>query len=410
LRINCIVGPFLPLPPVLAGACEKIFYALCEEFAQRGHEVTMISRRYKDFPHDEVINGVRHIRVQSRDRPGNSLVFRIFDIVYAWRVRRALPAADITITNSVSAPLIISPRTAGKVYVDVARYPKHQMRMYSRVDRLQCCSTHIARAVIEQTPAVAHLVKAIPNALTSIFAEETANPVDHDRPKEIVFVGRLAREKGVHLLIRAFALIAARHPDWKLVIVGPHLESQGGDGEEFLRELKAMSSESGGAVDFIGPIFNEHDLLARFRRSAIFVYPSVAEKGEAFPVAPLEAMACGCAPVVSDLRCFDDAITPGEHGLNFDHSDPTGKPLAEVLERLIEDEPLRRRFAEASKAKSLTYIPEAVAQLFLEDFAALTGLPVDGERAVVTETSLSHATKMAGVGVPARHEATAVTD
>ena len=378
MRINCIVGPFLPLPPVLGGACEKIFYALCEEFARRGHDVTMISRTFRDFPTEEVINGVRHVRVKSRDMPGNKLVFRIADILYAWRIRKALPKADVTITNSVSAPIIIPRRKAGKIYVDVARYPKGQMALYSRVDRLQCCSSHIARAVIAQTPSVAHLVKAIPNTLTSIFAEEAEASLTLEKEKRIVFVGRIAREKGVDLLIKAFALMSSRHPEWRLVVVGPHLETQGGDGEDFLEELKALAERSGAAVDFTGPVFNEHQLADHFRRSAIFVYPSVAELGEAFPVAPLEAMACGCAPVVSDLGCFGDAITPGVHGLSFDHRDPTGAPLAKALEQLILDEPLRQRFAEASKAKSRDYVPERVAQLFLEDFAELTGLPADG--------------------------------
>ena len=378
MRINCIVGPFLPLPPVLGGACEKIFYALCEEFARRGHDVTMISREYRDFPPEEIIDGVCHVRVKSRDMPGNKLVFRIADILYAWRIRKVLPRADVTITNSVSAPVIIPRRKAGKIYVDVARYPKGQMGLYSRVDRLQCCSSHIARAVIAQTPSVAHLVKAIPNTLTSLFAEEAKAPLQSEKAKQIVFVGRIAREKGVQLLIKAFALLSTRHPDWRLVVVGPHLETQGGDGEAFLTELKDLAQQSGAAVDFTGPVFDEHRLADHFRRSAIFVYPSVAELGEAFPVAPLEAMACGCAPIVSDLGCFEDAITPGVHGLSFDHRDPTGKPLAEALERLILDEGLRHHFAEASKVKSRDYVPERVAQLFLEDFAELTGLPADG--------------------------------
>jgi glycosyltransferase involved in cell wall biosynthesis len=106
----------------------------------------------------------------------------------------------------------------------------------------------------------------------------------------------------------------------------------------------------------------------------------VAEKGEAFPIAPLEAMACGCAPVVSDLRCFDDAITDGENGWLFDHRDDTGKPLAALLERLMTSDELRIRTAEAAKQRSRDYTPQAVAQLFLEDFAELTGLPIDTNR------------------------------
>lgn len=373
MRINCVIGPFYPVPPVLAGSIEKIFLALCEQFAARGHQVTMISRRFGDFLNDEVVNGIRHLRVASRDRPGNALAYRIFDIAYGLRVRRMLPAADVTIVNSVSIPLLLSKRTAGKIYVDVARYPKGQFGLYRRVDRLQSCSTHIGRAICEQSPSVAHLVKTIPNALTSIFAKLTEEPVG-DREREIVFVGRLAREKGVHLLIRAFSQIASRYPGWKVVVVGPHREQQGGDGNAFLKELTDMAVASGADVDIIGPIFDEHELAARYSQSAIFVYPSVAEKGEAFPVAPLEAMACGCAPVVSDLRCFDDAITAEENGLVFDHRDESGKPLANILERLMTSDDYRRQIAERAKATSHRYVPAVVAEQFLEDFEELTGL------------------------------------
>jgi len=380
MRINCILGPFLPIPPVLGGSIEKIFLALCEEFSARGHEVAMLSRRFRDFPNENWINGVRHIRVPSRDRPHNALAFRFFDILYTLQVRKALPPADITITNSVSAPLLIPRSTAGKIYVDVARYPKRQMGIYRHVDRLQCCSTHIARAVCEQTPSVAHLVKAIPNALTSIFAATSVGPMQHDRAKEVVFVGRVAREKGLHLLIRAFALVGPKFPDWRLVVVGPHLASQGGDGDGFLQELRGLAAAAGVEAQFVGPIFDERALEECYSRSSIFVYPSIAERGEAFPVAPLEAMACGCAPVVSDLRCFDDAITAEVNGLIFDHRDPSGKPLAEVLERLMSSDTLRHKIAEGAKQKSRDYIPATVARLFLEDFSVLTGLPTDPVR------------------------------
>lgn len=378
MKINCLIGPFYPVPSAFGSSVEKIFLALCEEFAARGHEVTIVSRRYADFAHDERVAGVRHLRVASFDRPARSWLYRLLDVVYALRVRRAMPAADVTITNSVSMPLLLSHRRAGKLYVDVARYPKGQMGLYRRVDRLQACSSHIASAICEQSPSVAHLVKTIPNAVTSVFARLTREPVDHAaRAKEIVFVGRIAREKGVDLLIRAFAKLAPRAPGWRLVVVGPHRSQQGGDGEALLEELKQLAAASQAEVEFTGPIFDEQVLAARYQRSAVFVYPSVAEKGEAFPIAPLEAMACGCAPVVSDLRCFDDAVTGEVNGLVFDHRDASGGALAAVLERLTGDDALRHRLADAAKATSRRYVPAAVAEQFLADFEALTGLPVD---------------------------------
>jgi glycosyltransferase involved in cell wall biosynthesis len=374
MRINCIIGPYLPVPAKLGGAVEKIFLALCEEFARSGHAVTMISRAYAGLPAFGQENGITHIRVPSRDRPTGTLEYRFFDLIYALRVSRILPDADVTITNSVAMPLVIPKRRAGKIYVDVARYPKGQMGMYRRVDRLQACSTHIARAVCEQSPSVAHLVKAVPNALTQTFAMRALETDANQRNKEIVFVGRIAREKGVDLLIKAFGMITAQHPDWRLSVIGPHLAAQGGDGEGFLAELRAMTADLGARVDFVGPIFDEAQLADRYAQAAVFVYPSVAERGEAFPLAPLEAMACGSAVVVSDLRCFDDAVAPGRNGLAFDHRDPTGGSLARVLDRLMTSAALREEISSRGKETSRRYAPAEVAKLFMSDFAELTGL------------------------------------
>lgn len=376
MRISCVLGPYLPVPTLLGGAVEKIFLALCGEFASKGHEVTMISRRFDGLPDEEMRDGIRHIRISSRDRPSSMTVYHLYDVVYASRAARALPPSDVTITNSNSLPLLLSKANAGKIYMSIARFPKGRSGLYARADRLQTCSNHIANAICEQSPSVAHLVKAIPNAFTGAFALLAEQEVtDFVRDKEIIFVGRVAREKGIDLLIRAFLQVSKRHPDWKLTVIGPHLASQGGDGDAFLSELKRLAEPAGNAVQFTGPVFDEGILADRYAKAAIFVYPSVAEKGEAFPLAPLEAMACGCAPVVSDLRCFDDALTPDVHGLSFDHRDATGTTLARALESLIQSDDLRIRLARAAKKKSRAYTPVQVAKLFLDDFGELTGLP-----------------------------------
>jgi hypothetical protein len=56
MRIAIILGPFLPVPPVLGGAVEKVHLALAQAYRAAGHEVTIISRRYSDFPIDEVVS------------------------------------------------------------------------------------------------------------------------------------------------------------------------------------------------------------------------------------------------------------------------------------------------------------------------------------------------------------------
>jgi glycosyltransferase involved in cell wall biosynthesis len=197
------------------------------------------------------------------------------------------------------------------------------------------------------------------------------------RRRTVLFVGRIAREKGIHLLLRAFASAtktraAAKSEPWKLRIVGPHEVTQGGDGVAYADELKALAGQLGATCEFVGPIFDQQALIEEYRTAAVFVYPSLAENGEAFGLAPLEAMAAGCAVVVSGLRCFDDFIEDGISGLKFDHR--CHRPehsLASQLTRLVEDQELRNRIAAGGHHAARNFQVPAIARRLLDDFASL---------------------------------------
>jgi glycosyltransferase involved in cell wall biosynthesis len=76
------------------------------------------------------------------------------------------------------------------------------------------------------------------------------------------------------------------------------------------------------------------------RAMDIFVLPSLSE---AFSNALMEAMACGCCCVASDVGGNPELVTPEETGLLFERGDASS--LAAELRRLIVDESLRRRLA-----------------------------------------------------------------
>ena len=374
MRITCVLGPFLPVPPIRGGSVERIWLNLCTEFAARGHAVTLISRRFEGMPDEEVIEGVRFLRVPSTNAPKSKVAYRALDVLFSMRVCRALPASDITITNSVSLPLIIPRARAGKIYMSIARFPKGQMGFYRRVDRMQAVSSHVARAIVQQSPSIRRLVTSIPNAISTVFAQALA-PDRGPREREIVFVGRVAREKGIDILIRAFALVCREFPDWRLTIIGPHEVTLGGDGEDCLAELKALAASLQAPLTFAGPIFEEAELARRFKQSDIFVYPSIAAKGEALPLAPVEAMACGCAIVLSSLDCFKDYLEDGANGLAFSEDDATGTALAAKLRLLLGDPALRDRLGRAAVETARRYTREAVATTFLTDFEGVVRTP-----------------------------------
>jgi hypothetical protein len=115
MKITIVLGAFLPVPPVMGGAIEKSWFALAQEFVSRNHDVTIISRVLPQFARHEIVDGVRHIRVRGFDMPRSLLWLKILDLFYSLRVRRALPAADILVTNTFWLPLLIRDSSRGKI-------------------------------------------------------------------------------------------------------------------------------------------------------------------------------------------------------------------------------------------------------------------------------------------------------
>lgn len=298
MKITIVLGAFFPVPPLLGGAVEKVWFALGQEFVRQGHEVFQISRRHSDLPDTHVIEGVRHLRVRGHAQPGSIIWLKWLDLLYSWRVRRVLPLADILVTNTFWLPLIVRRKDRGRIYVHVQRGPKGQMRWYQNVARLCAVSRAIADEIIAEAPQLQAKVRVIPNALPfRIDARPSAT-----RGQTILFVGRVHPEKGIELFLRALPHVPREMlAQWKVKIVGPHEVALGGGGESFLAKMRELAGRSGAQVEWRGKVFAPQELAEQYRSSLVFVYPSVAETGEALPVAPLEAMAHGCAPFVLSL-------------------------------------------------------------------------------------------------------------
>jgi len=363
MKITILQGAFLPVPPVLGGATEKMWFALAKEFAGCGHEVVYISKAYTDMPKEEHVDGIWHRRVKGYKTPRSGLYLKLLDFLYTIRAKTKIPPdTDVIITNTFWAPIMLPIRQKKKCMVDVARMPKGQMRFYSKVIRLRANSTPVAAAIQKELDASFHTnIITIPNPLP--FASFPVMDREQKKPV-LLYAGRVHPEKGLETLMKAFATLTT---GWILRIVGPYEITAGGGGVAYLDKLKKLAGKA--KVEFLGPVFNMEQLNMLYAEASVFVYPSIAEKGETFGLAPLEAMAWGCVPIVSSLRCFGDFIKDGNNGLVFDHNDPNSvQQLQQLIIRLIEDPVLLRALSEQALKVRRTHATANIARRFLEEF------------------------------------------
>jgi glycosyltransferase involved in cell wall biosynthesis len=376
MKITIVLGAFFPVPPTMGGGVEKVWFSLAPEFVRRGHEVVLVSRKMPELPREETIDGVEHLRVDGFDTPRSLVWLKFLDLIYSIRTMLILPDADIIVTNTFWLPILLRNSKRGRVYVQVARYPKGQMRFYGKAARLQAPSQAVARAIAAEAPRLAQKVSVVPNPVpeSTIASPPPAIP---DREKIMLFVGRVHPEKGVHVLVDAFASGArGALANWKLMIVGPTQTKLGGGGESYSASLDRAAQKAEGRISFAGPIFDATELGSVFRNARLFIYPSLAERGESFGLAPLEAMAHGCAVLVSKLDCFQDFVRDEETGFIFDHRAKSAvNSLREKMEAVIGDEALLSSVAEAGHRKSIEYSPERVADQFLFDFKQVQARP-----------------------------------
>lgn len=173
-------------------------------------------------------------------------------------------------------------------------------------------------------------------------------------PGRILFVGRLVEKKGVAVLLEAVRRLPA-DLEWSLEIVG--------DGP--LRD-QLQSAAADLNVSFTGA-GSRAQVACAYARSSLVVVPSVpAESGDqdGLPTVLLEAMGCGLAVVGSDLPGINEAIVDGETGLLVPPNDPDA--LAAALVRLLTDDQLRARLAEAAQVRSEAFTVEACAERLVE--------------------------------------------
>jgi glycosyltransferase involved in cell wall biosynthesis len=365
MRITLATGPTLPVPALDGGAVHRFWQHMAPEFVRAGHAVIVFARADARQPAEERIDGVHYRRWGGFAARGG---WR--DVLADWRYARGavrrLPPGEVLVINDLCLPWFLRRRAQlGRVVIAAGRMPKGQFRWYPRVDLVAASSRAVAHALRTQTPALSERIAVLPYAIDT----RVLSAAPHAAQGGVLYAGRLHPEKGLTLLLDAWRALQAHRPDETLTLIGPWRTEQGGGGEAFVDMLRRRAE--GLRVRILPPEFEPSRLVEHYRAHAVFCYPSLAEHGETFGVAPLEAMACGALPVCSALPCFEEYL---EHRRNGWRVDCTGSNavarLADALAFAL-SAPEREAMRSAALATAAGFAYPNVAAQWLAAFERL---------------------------------------
>ncbi|MFC1767383.1 glycosyltransferase family 4 protein [Candidatus Margulisiibacteriota bacterium] len=333
------------------GGTEKYVRDLSIALVEKGHDVTIMcanlpfSKRGKK---EEVKDGVKIVRFPAFELLYLPIAFgfkrkmtKDFDIIHvhcppygfvremAGKVPQPVVATfhcDITLTGKffgIPVPRVVTwlLDTFGKFYAT---------RHLPKVDEIITTTESYAAGspVMKDFPRNPIPIGIHYDKIDKVIAEEGIDVVKK-KAGQILFLGRLAANKGVNFLIKAMPKILEKHPEAKLVITG-----EGEEKKSLVSLIKKLGIES--YVTFYG-IIDFKTLVRLYAESNMFVLPSINSL-EAFGIVQLEAMACSTPVVASDIRGVNSVA--GKGGLIAPKEDPSA--LADAIITIL-DNPQKAR-------------------------------------------------------------------
>lgn len=234
----------------------------------------------------------------------------------------------ILAATRTSFPVIVSERSDPRHYRVGRIWVILRWLLYKRVSAL-VAQTHSVRSWAETVVHPARVV-VIPNPISNIGrAAMYAEQVSSSRRLTILGLGRLSPEKGFDLLIRAFARLRRKFPDWSLTIFG---EGPARDELEALVKHLCLQEVARLPGKTCAP---EEEL----QHASLFVLPS---RFEGFPNALIEAMAAGLPVIAADCPSGPaEIIEHGVSGMLVPAEDESS--LAKAMETLMADPGIRQR-------------------------------------------------------------------
>ena len=325
----------------LAGGAEIYLQEIFRRLVERSHHVTQLAERFRGSSADEVIDGIRVIRM------GGKFTFNFAASGHVGRLAEE-GRYDIVVDDLNKIPFY-SPWHTKKPVLAILMHlfrgsifrealPPLAAYVWLTESMIPWAYKNNLFAVLSESSKKDVVRLGIPDEHITVIPPGT----DFDRFKPdpsvkrepiVLHVGRLKKYKSTDHLLEAARLLKDKGRNFRVVIVGT------GDDLPRLRALaKTLSIEN--TVEFTGFV-SEEVKLAWYRRSYLLSENSVKE---GWGLIVMEANACGTPVVVARSPGLVDSSRDGVNGLFYDYGDVSS--LAEKIDQLLTDDALRAKLGE----------------------------------------------------------------
>lgn len=345
------------IPGLGIGGAERVFVTLLRHLSRARVEPHLIAFHDGPLARDLPADVQTHIVGVPRLRYG---VWRLLRLL-----RRLSPDVLVTTQGYLNAVLLVCRRwllptrlvvreVIGEQYLEGSSFRAPFYTLYLRwcraADRVVFQSDGALREVLAREPTLRDKAVRIHNPVDfdaiAAFTAGKQSPY-HSAGFQIVSAGRLTRQKGFDVLLRAVALLVEEGLRLSLTVLGEGSERK--SLERLARDL--------GVEDRVTWRGIEANPFPFFAHADVFV---LASRYEGFPNALLEALACGCAVVATTCRHGPaEMVRDGVNGTLVPPEDPVA--LARAIRALVADPPRCKRLGAADSVRRFA-VQEIVAE------------------------------------------------
>jgi len=213
--------------------------------------------------------------------------------------------------------------------------------------------------------------RIIPNGIDYAFFAAEVPPIPRfmDNKRNILFLGRQEKRKGLPYLLAAYAGLKRERPNTRLIVVGP----DGGMRAACQRYVERHQLQD---VHFTGFIPYE-DLPRYYKTADVFCAPNTGQ--ESFGIVLLEAMAAGTPIVASRIEGFCDVLSDGVQGLLVEPRN--SEALKDALKAVLSDAAMREEMALAGARHAQQYSWDRVSAQILDYYEETMAARGRGESA-----------------------------